>query len=540
MKKNLLTSFFLQAFMILLAVVFNVGVAMAVEVGDNGSDTDPNDGKPLDNATPDAQEKGLDQQGKGSTGSAVTQSGLSLDTVDDYVSKFRAWNYVMHTDFMRKARQIKVDTKEPENWEVGEGIIDCETKATTSQSDGPTQKLSLYKNDHKLFKQGGTVMVEGVSGYDEKGESADGTPLILYIDDVSKTGDVTVHAVNGVSDDGEICVPRIEAGTTLHIMAPGMSESEVEIAPDNAIPTPVKVYLQKKVCSITITDLFERIHKKAKWTAQDVRDWALHMFRRKCTRSMLISKGCKFIKEGSKRTGEEFCYLQEGVLRQLRLGYNIDKLSFEDLIGIQAALFTDNATTNEMDVYMGKYFTIGLLNIDFSKHPEMKFKEFTDGETGIEITSFKTNFGRLNFKYEHALDDLGYGQCAIAFSMSEAKRFYYKKEKKLVLDHNKGEGGEVREAKSEYYIQDDCLQLTGMNSMFIAPTDMVGSFKLSALEVTITGVDSLSDVVAASTAVGNVYYLKDADDTHPAGLYAVKAISDGNITWEVYKSDIRA
>lgn len=539
MKKNLLTSFILQAFVIMLAVVFNVGVAMAVEVGDNGSDTDPNDETPLDNATPDAQGKGIDQQGNGSTGSAVTQANLSLDTVDDYVSKFRAWNYAMHTDFMRKARQIKVDSKEPENWEVGEGIIDCDTKNETARSTGATQTLSLYKNDHKLFKQGGTVMVEGVSGYDAKGESADGTPLILYIDEVS-SGSVRVHAVNGVADDGEICVPRIPAGTTLHIMAPGLSESEVEIAPDNAMPKPTSVFLQKKVCSITITELFERIHKKAKWTAQDVRDWALHMFRRKCTRSMLISKGCKFIKEGSKRTGEEYCYLQEGVLRQLRLGYNVDKLEFADLIGIQAALFTDNATTNEMDVYMGKYFTIGLLNIDFSKHPEMKFKEFTDGETGIEITSFKSNFGRLNFKYEHALDDLGYGQCAIAFSMAEAKRFFYKKEKKLVVDHNKGEGGEVREAKSEYYIQDDCLQLTGMNSMFIAPTDMVGSFKLSALEVSITGVDSLADVTAASTAVGKVYYLKYADGSYPAGLYEVKSISGETITWVAYKTDIRA
>lgn len=535
-------SFACQLMLLVLAMVFSGGTAMAAEIGANGSDTDPNDGEPLDNATPDAQGKGIDQQGKGSTGSALTQAGQTLDDVDDYVSKFKAFNYAMHTDFLRKARQIKVDTKEPSNWEVGEGIIDCDTKSTTSESESADGTLSLYKNDVKLFKEGSTVIVDGVSGYDETGATQDGTPLMLYVTDITGST-VTVNAINGKKSGSEIVVPQIPGGSTLHVMAPALSESELEIAPDNAMPKETKVYLQKKVCSITITELFERIHKKAAWNAQDIRDWALHMFRRKCTRSMLISKGAKWIKPGGKRTGEEYCYTQEGVLRQLRLGYNIAKQpEFADLIGIQAALFTDNATTDEVDVYMGKYFTIGLLNIDFSKHPEMKFKEFTDGETGIEITSFKTNFGKLNFKYEHALDDLGYGQFAVAFNMAEAKRFYYKKQDKFTLNHNKGEGGEIREAKSEYYVQDDCLQLTGMNSMLIGPSTSLSNFKLSALEVNFTSVDKISTLTYNDVSVGDVVYLKVGDGTYPAGLYEVASIATDThvITWKAYKSTIRA
>ncbi len=78
-------------------------------------------------------------------------------------------------------------------------------------------------------------------------------------------------------------VPDLKAGTGLHIMAPAMSESEVEIAPDSAYPKKEIAYLQKKVCPITWTEFFERINKKAKWNVQDLKDWTLSNFRKKCT-----------------------------------------------------------------------------------------------------------------------------------------------------------------------------------------------------------------------------------------------------------------
>ena len=56
--------FWVKALFFVLAVLTG-GAAMAVEIGENGSDTDPNDGKPLENATPDAAGKGIDQQGQG-------------------------------------------------------------------------------------------------------------------------------------------------------------------------------------------------------------------------------------------------------------------------------------------------------------------------------------------------------------------------------------------------------------------------------------------------------------------------------------------
>ena len=263
-----------------------------------------------------------------------------------------------------------------------------------------------------------------------------------------------------------------------------------------------------------------------------MKDMILSNFRMKVTKTMLMGKGAKFLKFGSKKTGTEYVYMQEGVLRQLRLGYQISStLTYADLIGITRMLFGKYATTNEMDVYCGTKFIEKLLNIDFTKYKDISFVK--KQEIGIDISSFETTFGKLNFKVEHALDDLGYEECAVAFSMRESKRYYYTKGKTLTVDHSKGEGGEVREAKSQYYIQDDCLMLTGYNSMLIGPDVTVSGYSLSALDAVVTSTASLATVASGSPTKGAIAYLTEADATHAVGLY----VYDGT-EWQPYKGEI--
>lgn len=116
----------------------------------------------------DATGKGIDQQGQGATGSAVTDAELADNQVEDYVSKFQAFQYPMHTDFLKRAKQIHVNTKEPDHYNIGEAVMDCETKDEVANDSKDNEvKLSLYKNDYKLFAECNTVLVDGVTGYDE-------------------------------------------------------------------------------------------------------------------------------------------------------------------------------------------------------------------------------------------------------------------------------------------------------------------------------------------------------------------------------------
>jgi len=535
MKKNF--KVFCQVMMFILAVVSG-GMGMAVAVGDNGSDTDPNtysghnpDGtsnsampKPLVSATHDDPGKGIDQQGKGTTGSAARDAELVVDEINDYVTKFRSYQFPMHTDFLTKAKQIKVDTKEPANFEIGEAILDCNTKTAYTGMTGSTPNYDtsidlasyLYANDKKLFAETATILVQGVPGYDESGSTVDGSPLMLFV--VSKDGShIYAEPLNGPVHNGEQYVPAIPQGTLLQVMAPALSESEVEVAPDSAYPAEVKHYLQKKACAITWTELFERIKKKAQWNVQDIKDWQLAMFRKKCTRTMLISAQGRKLKTNSK-TGTEYVYTQKGILRQLRLGYQINgSWKFSDLVGMAKMLFGKFATSNEMDVYIGPDAMESLTNIDFSEHPEITIEQKLN-EVGVGMTALKTPFGTLNFKLEHALEDIGLSKYAIAFNMSDAKRLYYEKGKTINIDHEKGQGGEVREAKSQYYIQDDTLVIKGYNSMLIGPN--VAAAGYSNIGTTVTTHTSGSSL-PGSPANGDVYYFAN-DVTVTSGSTSVK------------------
>lgn len=501
---------------------------MAVTLGENGSDTDPNDGTPLENATPDVEGVGVDQQGNGTTGSAAQQLEFIDNEVNDYVSKHYAYEFPLQTDIMRAAQQIPVSTPEPEAWEIGEGNLDCETNDDLENDDyDESVVLPVAKNDAKIFKESATVLVEGVDGYDESG-TEDGTPLILYVEEVTRAGQVTVSALNGPLHSGTMYVPDIPEGTKLHVMEVALSESEVEVAPDNANPLPTKVYLQKKVCSITYTDLWNRMKKKANWDLQDVKDWVLRLFRRKCTRNHLIGKAKKWSKPGSKRTGEEFVYTEEGTLRQLRIGYQLlSTPTFNDLIAISAILGGKYSISDEYDVYCGTIFYKNLHQLDYKNHPEVQFVRHTDGETKIKITKFESGFTTMNFKKEHGLDDIGYADSAMAFSVKKAKH-YFINHKDISIDHSKGEGGEVREAKSDYYILEDCIKLTELNSMFISPrASLVDDSYLNNLTEVIQSVTAFptSPAPAKGDKVSLVCDVTETDavsgtvTTYAAGIY---------------------
>ena len=528
MKKNFLK--FFSFAMTALATLVGGPMAMAVTVGENGEDEDPNAGTPLEDATPDSPEKGIDQQGHAATGSAADKAELTENHIDDYVSKFRAYRFPLHTDILRRAKQIKVDTKEPTNWEVGEALSEFTTlvKFGAAVSGGyaanGSEEVTLTKgthvagNDWKMIRKGATLMFATPAGY--VNGIADGTPLVAVVLEKDATS-ITIKAANGPyksASERTVVVPEIPEGTTVLPMAPSMSESEIEIEPNNALPLETTCYLQKKVCAMTYTELFARIKKKAKWNVQDVKDWTLEMFRKECTRSMLISAPCKYTKDNP-RTGTEYAYLENGILRQLRLGYELSdgKVEFEDLIGILAMMCGKYNTPNELTAYCGTKFIQRLLNIDFTKHNEFTVRNYTDESTKIKNTSFECNFGKLNFVHEYGLDDLGYSECAVIFSVEEAKHFYYQKGKTITIDHEKGQGGEVREAKSQYYVKDDCVKLDTFNSMIVGPSTLVGGYKLSALDVVMKSVNALADV--KNPKVGDVVYLTEDDGTNALGLY---------------------
>ena len=524
--------------MLAVLAVVSGGAAMAVEVMAPGTDGgDPNANTPLEGAR-EANPVGIEQPAHAATASALEDAELVESKVNDYVTKYHSHLYPMHTDFLREAQQIKVSTPTPTDYEVGEAIIDLvtmdESVGNLTESDGTftpnTGKsgailLSVHGSDKELFIPTATVLVDNVSGFDENNKE-DGSPLVLYVESVDSDG-VRVIAVNGYEYQGQMYTPSIPEGSSIHLMATALSESEVEVEPSSMYPEPKQFFLQRKGCAMTYTKLFEEIEKKAAWNVQDIKNHVLDKFRRECTYTMLAgAKGKKRKKNG--RTGVEYVYFQEGVLRQIRTGYQIDPdapLTLADLIGITKMVFGEFATTNEMDAYCGSDFIEKLLNIDLGDHREVSMS--TTKVMEVDVTTFKSTFGTLRFKHEYGLNKIGMRSSCVIFSMKDAKRLYLTKGDTYKIDHSKGEGGEVRDAKSEYYIQNDCLALRGFNSMLVGPDVSIMGF--SNIEKTVTKVDSLG----ASGNANTIYYLPTDSGDHTAGLYVWE-----NGEWAPYKGEI--
>lgn len=524
--------------MLAVLAVVSGGAAMAVEVMAPGTDgADPNAGTALEGAR-EADPVGIEQPAHAATASALEDAELIESKVNDYVTKYHSHLYPMHTDFLREAQQIKVSTPTPTDYEVGEAIIDLvtmdESAGNLTENDGAftpnTGKsgailLSVHGSDKELFIPTATVLVDNVSGFDENNKE-DGSPLVLYVESVDSDG-VRVIAVNGYEHQGQMYTPSIPEGSSIHLMATALSESEVEVEPSSMYPEPKQFYLQRKGCAMTYTKLFEEIEKKAAWNVQDIKNHVLDKFRRECTYTMLAgAKGKKRKKNG--RTGVEYVYFQEGVLRQIRTGYQIDPdapLTLADLIGITKMVFGEFATTNEMDAYCGSDFIEKLLNIDLGDHREVSMS--TTKVMEVDVTTFKSTFGTLRFKHEYGLNKIGMRSSCIIFSMKDGKRLYLTKGDTYKIDHSKGEGGEVRDAKSEYYIQNDCLALRGFNSMLVGPDVSIMGF--SNIEKTVTKVDSLG----ASGNANTIYYLPVDSGDYTAGLYVWE-----NSEWTPYKGEI--
>lgn len=536
MKKK--TFELLSKLMLFVLAVVCGGAAMAVEVMKPGTDgADPNENTPLENAR-EANPVGIEQPAHAATASALEDANLVESKVNNYVTKYHSHLYPMHTDFLREAQQIKVSTPTPTDYEVGEAIIDLvtmdESVGNLTESDGTftpnTGKqgailLSVPGSDKELFIPAATVLVDNVSGFDEN-NNEDGSPLVLYVESVDSDG-VRVIAVNGYEHQGQMYTPSIPEGSSIHLMATALSESEVEVEPSSMYPEPKQFYLQRKACAMTYTKLFEEIEKQAAWNVQDIKNHVLDKFRRECTYTMLAGAKGKKRKKNS-RTGVEYVYFQEGVLRQIRTGYQIDPnapLTLADLIGITKMVFGEFATTNEMDAYCGSDFIEKLLNIDLGDHREVTMS--TTKVMEVDVTTFKSTFGTLKFKHEYGLNKIGMRSSCVIFSMKDAKRLYLTKGDTYKIDHSKGEGGEVRDATSEYYIQNDCLALRGFNSMLVGPDVSIMGF--SNIEKTVSKVDTLG----ASGNANTIYYLPADSGDFTAGLYVWE-----NSEWTPYKGEI--
>lgn len=509
-----------------LAMLFGADAAMAMALDTNTADEKTG-------ATVDEAGLKTNLAGTAASGTQIREGDLAEPEIDEYISKFRPYKFALDTDLRTKAKQVKVKGYEVEHYASGSTPLNGTIYAQVAK--GGTVELTagthISKDDLKMLAPYSTLCLPNVMGYDEAGTTQEGALMLEVLE--RRANSVVLGPINGPIESGEMKVPVITAGNEFMVCANACSESQMQVAPENYQPRPKTVYLQKKIVNMVMTDHFKEIVKKVPFYEQDLKDDALYNFRRKSSRTLWVGKQRRVKRLISDTMGEEFVYTSEGILRQITNMFAMnDTLSFADLVAICKMQFTDYSVSNEAEVYCGKDFMEKLLNIDFTKHKDISFTAHQD--IGVDIRSFNSTWGRLNFKHEQALDDLGYSGAAVVIDMKSSTRYIKEEDKTQMVDMKKG-AGETREATREIHTQIDCLALHGHNSILVGPTELLFKFKDASKATILTTKASLEGFTPTDGMV--VYLTADAGGFAKGSLVQYSSLTK---TWTEYTGEIYA
>ena len=500
---------FISLLLCLLAVAFGADASMAM----------------ADTTGAVADDKGLNTDLTGTNGSAtqIREGELADEEIDEYIAKFRPFLFPLDTDIRKMAKQHKVKSYEVEHYASGSSMLSCTTNAGLNKTSSNTATLPVSSTNARMFPKWTTILVPAVMGGDGQ--------LMLQVTNVSGTT-VTVEALNPIIESSTAKIPAIASGSTLMVCANACTESQMHVAPENYQPRPSTVYLQKEITNIVLTDHWKEIAKTVPFVVQDVKDNALYNHRRKSARTAWVGYQTRIKRSAGDTLGDEYCYTSQGVIRQVNNLYGIGTtLTFEDLVALTKMQFTDYSMNNVAEAYCGKNFIEKLLNIDFTKHHDISFS--SNVELGIDIKSFRTTFGTLNFKWDPSLDDAGYADYCFIADIKNACHYYMVEEKEQHVDMKKG-AGENREASRDIYTQIDCIALKGFNSIFVGPSAKILGGAGKAADT--NWATSASSLPTENLVDGMVIYLTAAASGFPAGSLVTYNLA--NTTWSLYNGEV--
>lgn len=508
MKKNWLLV--CNLFLLIMAVASGGGAMMAVAATGEGGHVGGADPEKSDMPAPgvDAEgnqnNAGQDLSGTAATASQARSGGLAEEEYDEIIAKFRPYLFPFETDIRKQAQQKKVKGMEILHVQSGTSVLDCETTKTVEAGSTITLNADNLSGDVKMFPQYSTIYVHGVSGYKEKSSTIKQGELMLFVTSNDGTN-VKCEAINGPAIEGDeenVTVPEIPAGTELSACANACSESQMIVSPDNFQPRTKVVYLQKKIFNVVLTDKFRELVKKYPFYEEDIKSEALYNFRRKASRSAWISKQRRFV-VSNKETGEEYAYTQEGALRQVTMMMGCPEVFDMSLLtAMSMFMFTENAASNTARAYCGKNFIKRLLALrEIKTYKELGFKSYTDG-IGIEVHSYKDNFGTIEFVHDPTLDDIGYADFAAVLDIKNARHYTETENKEYTIDMKQGVG-DVREAKRYVTIQADAIALKGYNSLLVGPSAKLEAQNIADAATNVT----MSATLPADPSDGQLVFL---------------------------------
>lgn len=398
----------------------------------------------------------------GATGGIGAGNFIEVD-VDKQLFEFESDDTPL-MQLMLNAKKVRVNSPEIEHFAIDQARPSVVTNAAVGDGTGNVVVLPLDNSDKKLLQPYGTVLVKGVDGYTPDGQTkTPGKDLMLFITDRDQvTGNPIAIAVNGAKaekTDEQCLVPEIPAGTTLVILSNAMYETQKEVLPDFVVPSPQKVYAQKRGMNSITSDYFEAQAKRIPFSKALIAEAQIRNFKTKGNRTLWAGRGGKFTVDT--KLGQQTVYTTEGIRWLIKR--HLDKKgkwTFEELISLAKMIFTGEDVPKNVVILCGKNFLENVQCIDFSKHPEVNISVKTN-KLGWKVTAIHTVFGEFEFKREPTLDYLGWSNSGAVIAYDRLVHYVYSAE------HSDSERIDGHEASREHTIVWDALALKGSCHIWI-------------------------------------------------------------------------
>lgn len=437
----------------------------------------------------------------GATG-GINAGNLIESDLDKNLFKFKSDDTPL-MQLMLIAKKVKVTSPIVEHYMIDEPRSSVTT--TTAVAKATTQQfvLPLPSNDAAIPRPYGTLLVDGVDGYTEDGQTlTPGKPLMLFVvGHDTLTGNPIVRAVNGpkATKADEYCTtPAIPAGTTCIILANALYETQKEVDPDLIVPQPTQVYLQKRGMNQIVSDYYEAQKKKIPFGKAIIAEAAITNFKVRGNRTLYAGRKGK-MKVTTDKVGVQDIYFSEGVRYQVKKELqHIGKWTVEEVIALAKMVFTGEDVPKSVVCLAGKNFLENIQCIDYSKHPEIQISTKTN-PVGWVVTNFHTVFGDLEFKHDPTLDRLKWSNSAFIVAPDRLVHYQYSAE------HTSRDRVEGEEATRESMLVWDALALKGSCHVWIngESTTINGNINTDATHFHLYD----GETAPANPADGCVFYL---------------------------------
>jgi len=485
--------------LVMIAVLTGADISLAGDAPVRDPDpANPDPVNPKVNDMDDSTGNGAGQNLPGTQGSAtqMRRGDLARTEYDPDVVKYNAPKYVLLNFARTVAVQRSVKGYEVKHFRVGKANLTIRTTAAFAEAEKITLTPENTSGNLNMLGVSKTVIVKGVKGYEQGSTTKTSGELMLIVTKSDEDG-VVLRPINGkaktagvISDYlADYTVPAIPVNTEMIIASYAGAESQKIVDPDNAQPRTEKVYLQKRLFNIVITDHEREILKETPWGFEEMRDQALDNFSDQFETDLWNGEQRRWLVK-IPGGNEEYAYTSRGILRQLTNTLGIDgKFKYIHITAIGKILFTRFAETTEAYLLCGKNKIGEIANMEeIQKQMDAKYTH-NKTDYGIVVRDLVSNFGTLHVVYAPKMDDLGYEDFCVAVPLQIA-RYYHKVKKEGSIDLNKA-GDNAREAMRYTYIEIAALALRGQNSMLIGPSDKITEMNLSDQANPVDIVDAL-------------------------------------------------